>query len=228
MWFTYEFSFISKPRTVTSRKIKPIHLEYVNMWMSNTSNPELTAQCILQKLEKQCGVQVSKEYVCALRRRLNWSAKHMKYGQLISHKNVRLRCDWCFQQLISKDTYPNVVYVDESTVEMCSSGRLVFHQHGSNLDRLPAKSPKPKHSYKVNVWGGISYRGPTDICVFTGIMDSEIDQKILEDNLLPFTSVKFPDGFRLYQVCILVWINCFKHLRWYGTLSCCKVLFIEI
>lgn len=138
---------------MTSRKIKPFHLEYVNMWMSNTSNPELTAQCILQKLEKQCGVQVSKEYVCALRRRLNWSAKHMKYGQLISHKNVRLRCDWCFQQLISKDTYPNVVYVDESTVEMCSSGRLVFHQHGSNLDRLPAKSPKPKHSFKVNVWG---------------------------------------------------------------------------
>lgn len=130
------------------------------------------------------------------------------YGQLISHKNVRLRCDWCFQQLISKDTYPNVFYVDESTVEMCSSGRLVFHQHGSNLDRLPAKSPKPKHSYKVNVWGGISYRGPTDICVFTGIMDSEIYQNILEDNLLPFTSVKFPDGFRLYQVCILVWINC--------------------
>lgn len=84
MWFTYRFSFISKPRTVTSRKIKPIHLEYVNMWMSN--NPKLTAQCILQKLEKQCGVQVSKEYVCALRRRLNWSAKHMKYGQLISHK----------------------------------------------------------------------------------------------------------------------------------------------
>lgn len=163
---------------MTSRKIKPFHLEYVNMWMSNTSNPELTAQCILQKLEKQCGVQVSKEYVCALRRRLNWSAKHMKYGQLISHKNVRLRCDWCF----------HVVYVDESTVEMCSSGRLVFHQHGSNLDRLPAKSPKPKHFYKVNVWGGISYRGPTDICVFTGIMDSEIYQKILEDNLLPFTS----------------------------------------
>lgn len=189
---------------MTSRKIKPFHLEYVNMWMSNTSNPELTAQCILQKLEKQCGVQVSKKYVCALRRRLNWSAKHMKYGQLISHKNVRLRCDWCFQQLISKDTYPNVVYVDESTVEMCSSGRLVFNQHGSNLDRLPAKSPKPKHSYKVNLWGGISYREPTDICVFTGIMDSEIYQNILEDNLLPFTSVKFPDGFRLYQVCILV------------------------
>lgn len=127
--------FISKPRTVTSREIKPIHLEYVYMWMSN--NPELTAQCILQKLEHSA-VFKFQEYVCVLRRRLNWSAKHMKYGQLISHKNVRLRRFCCFQQLISKDTYPNVVYVDKLTVEMCSSGRLFFHQHGSNLDRLPA------------------------------------------------------------------------------------------
>lgn len=54
---------ISKPRTVTSRKIKPIHLEYVYMWMSN--NPELTAQCILQKLETQCGVQVSGICLCS-------------------------------------------------------------------------------------------------------------------------------------------------------------------
>lgn len=87
---------------------------------------------------------------------------------------------------------------------------------------------KPNHSYKVNVWGGISYRRLTDICVFPGITDSKIYQAILEDNLLPFTSVKFPDGFRLYQVCKLVWIDFFKHLRWYGTLSCCKVLVIEI
>jgi hypothetical protein len=124
----------------------------------------------------------------------------MKYGQLISHKNVKHRLDWCIQQLVLKDMYRDVIYVDESCVEMCSSGRLFFHQYGQNLDRLPGKAPKPKHSYKVNVWGGISYRGRTDICIFTGIMDSEIYQKILEDNLLPFASAKYPDGFRLYQV----------------------------
>ena len=172
------------------------------MWMAD--NPESTAQSVKERLERQCGVQVTKEYVCEIRRRLNWSAKHMKYGQLISHKNVKHRLDWCIEKMNNKDTFRDVIFVDESTVEMCSSGRLFFYRNGSNLDRLPGKAPKPKHSYKVNVWGGISYQGRTDMCVFTGIMDSEIYQKILKDNLLPFAAANFPDGFRLYQVRIYI------------------------
>lgn len=177
-------------------------MQFINMWMAQ--NPEMTAANIQGRLEKQCGIQLSKEYVCMLRRKLNWTPKHMKYGQLISHKNVKHRLDWCLDQLISKDSFRDVIYVDESTVEMCSSGRLFFHRHGSNMDRLPAKAPKPKHSYKVNVWGGISHRGRTSICIFSGIMDSEIYQKILKDNLLPFATANYPDGFRLYQVNIKV------------------------
>lgn len=160
----------------------------------------MTAICVKERLEKQCGVQVSKEWVCHIRRRLNWSAKNMKYGQLISHKNVKHRQNWCIEQLICREKFENVIFVDESTVEMCSAGRLFFHQNGSNLDRLPGKAPKPKHALKVNVWGGISYRGRTDVCIFTGIMDSEIYQQILEDNLIPFAKAKHSTGFRLYQV----------------------------
>lgn len=154
------------------------------MWMS--SNPEMTAICVKERLEKQCGVQVSKEWVCHIRRRLNWSAKNMKYGQLISHKNVKHRQNWCIEQLICREKFENVIFVDESTVEMCSAGRLFFHQNGSNLDRLPGKAPKPKHALKVNVWRGISYRGRTDVCIFTGIMDSEIYiSKFLRTTLFP-------------------------------------------
>lgn len=172
------------------------------MWMLR--NPEETAESIRNRLETQHGVTITKEYVCALRRKLNWTPSNVKYGQMISHKNVLARLDWSIQEFHKKDTYENVIYVDETTVEMSSCGRLYFYQPGSQLDRLPSKAPKPKHSYKVNVWGGISYRGRTAICIFTGIMDSIIYQKILEDNLLPFTRRKFPDGFRLYQVrCLL-------------------------
>lgn len=197
-----QFSFFRKPRRPEHTKVRRIHMQFINMWMAQ--NPEMTAANIQGRLEKQCGIQLSKEYVCMLRRKLNWTPKHMKYGQLISHKNVKHRLDWCLDQLTSKDSFRDVIYVDESTVEMCSSGRLFFHRHGSNMDRLPAKAPKPKHSYKVNVWGGISHRGRTSICIFSGIMDSEIYQKILEDNLLPFATANYPDGFRLYQVNIKV------------------------
>ena len=64
--------------------------------------------------------------------------------------------------------------------------------------------------FQVHVWAGISYRGRTDLCIFTGVMDSIIYQKILAANLLPFVNTVFPDGYRLYQVCIKL-----SHLRMY-------------
>lgn len=121
-----QFSFFRKPRRPEHTKVRRIHMQFINMWMAQ--NPEMTAANIQGRLEKQCGIQLSKEYVCMLRRKLNWTPKHMKYGQLISHKNVKHRLDWCLDQLISKDSFRDVIYVDESTVEMCSSGRLFFPQ----------------------------------------------------------------------------------------------------
>ena len=37
----------------------------------------------------------------------------------------------------------------------------------------PQNKPRPKHPPKVHVWAGISTRGATNICIFTGTMDSE-------------------------------------------------------
>lgn len=42
------------------------------------------------------------------------------------------------------------------------------------MDRLLVKVFKLKYLYKVNVWGGILYRGRISICIFFGIMDLEI------------------------------------------------------
>lgn len=196
-FFQNQNAFFRKPRRPGHTKVRRIHMQFINMWMAK--NPEMTASNIQGRLEKQCGIQLSKENVCMLRRKQNWTPKHMKYGQMISHKNVKHRLDWCLDKLISKDSFRDVIYVNESTGEMCYSGRLFFHRHGLNMDKLPAKAPKPKHSYQVNVLGGISHRGRTSVCIFFGIMDSEIYQKILEDNLLPFAVANYQDGFRLYQ-----------------------------
>lgn len=66
------------------------------------------------------------------------------------------------------------------------------------MDCLFVKFLKFKYFYKLNVWGGIFYRGLIDICVFIGIMDFEIYLKIFEDNFFLFIFVKFLDGFRFY------------------------------
>jgi hypothetical protein len=59
--------------------------------------------------------------------------------------------------------------------------------------------PRPKHATSVLVWGGISNNGPTPIVIFTGNMDSEFYQTILQNYFLPFTNLHFPGGYRLVQ-----------------------------
>lgn len=58
---------------------------------------------------------------------------------------------------------------------------------------------RPKHPLKLHVWAGISLKGPTNICIFEGIMNAELYVEILEKNLLPFITNKFPSSHRFMQ-----------------------------
>ena len=55
---------------------------------------------------------------------------------------------------------------------------------------------RPKHPYKVHVWAGISLRGWTGICIFTGTMDRYLYVNILQQTLLPFIRDVFQDSHR--------------------------------
>lgn len=58
---------------------------------------------------------------------------------------------------------------------------------------------RPKHPIKVHVWAGISLQGPTQICIFEGIMDANLYTEILRTTLLPFLASKFPSGHYFMQ-----------------------------
>lgn len=45
--------------------------------------------------------------------------------------DIQVRQSWCLDALNNKEDFRNIIFVDESTVEMSSSGRLFFHQPGS-------------------------------------------------------------------------------------------------
>ncbi|KAK3099483.1 hypothetical protein FSP39_005100 [Pinctada imbricata] len=179
-------------------KIRPVHMRFLNIWLSK--NNELTSKDIVDKLRSTFGVGISHGYARIIRRKLGWMKSTGKYCQLISNKNKAARKAWCCDAWHRRDTFEDVIFCDESSIEMNSNGRLFFHRERSaGFSKTTTKRSKPKHSYKVNVWAGISYRGRTPICIFTGIMDSVIFQQILQDNLLPFVQREFIDGFRLYQ-----------------------------
>ena len=58
---------------------------------------------------------------------------------------------------------------------------------------------RAKHPVKVHVWGGISKKGRTGICVFEGTMDRFLFTEILDKTLVPFIEAEYPTHHRFMQ-----------------------------
>ena len=52
---------------------------------------------------------------------------------------------------------------------------------------------------KVDVWAGISLKGPTEICIFDGTMDADLYCEIIQKTLLPFLVSTYPEQHRFMQ-----------------------------
>ena len=85
---------------------------------------------------------------------------------MISDTNKEKQLKWCRARLEEVDTFDDVVWTDEYTVQLDSYRAISYNKEGQPV---PLK-PKPKHPAKVNVWAGISAQGATSIVIFTGIM----------------------------------------------------------
>ena len=89
---------------------------------------------------------------------------------------------WCKEQQRVHEQFDNVLFTDESTIQLDQHSRLCFRR------RLQPRilKQRAKHPIKVHVWGGISKRGATNVIIFSGIMDAERLERIFEAGLLPF------------------------------------------
>jgi hypothetical protein len=161
-----------------------------------TDCSDLSAFDLQKKITATFNIDVSVSGVSAFRRRIGWTQQKTRYCQLIRNVNKEKRVLWAREQLASNEQFDNVIFTDESKVEIARCSRRSFRKVGQPIPR----QAKPKHPLSVLVWGGISKRGPTPLLIFNGIMDSIFYQnEILQNSLLPFTDCTFPDGFRLYQ-----------------------------
>ena len=93
------------------------------------------------------------------------------------------RLEFAKRCIENKDTFEDVIFNDESLIQLTKHSKLSFRKRGEQVKL----QPKPKHPYKVYVWAGISKRGPTNISIFKGIMDAQFfTYTILGEYLLPF------------------------------------------
>ena len=107
---------------------------------------------------------------------------------MISDNNKTKRVDFARMCLDTNDDFSNVIWTDESSVQ------LRRHSQTMRVKVWKERTLKPqaKHTIKVHVWAGISMRGATKICIFDQVMDAPLYIGILREFLLPFIKKQFP------------------------------------
>ena len=116
---------------------------------------------------------------------MGWTFRGSAYCQLIREANKQKRLEWALKHYT--DDFENVIFSDESSIQIETHRLRCYRKKGER----PRPKPRPKHPVKVHVWAGISMRGATAICIFTGIMDAQFYTTILKEYLLPFIRGKF-------------------------------------
>lgn len=155
--------------------------------------PQLYTQ--LQDILLRYGCNIGLSTLKRYRHALGWTFHGSKYCQMVREANKTKRLDWCIQQLQENDNYEDVIWSDETSVQLESHRRYAFRKK----DQPPKLKPRPKHPVKVHVWAGISKRGSTQVCIFEGIMDSDFYLRIVRHFLLPFIASDFPTTHRFMQ-----------------------------
>ena len=110
-----------------------------------------------------------------IRQKLKWAVVRTRIGPMISAANKVKRKAFAQMCIDNKDDFKNIIWTDESSVQLKRHCTLMRVKVGKELVIKPAA----KHPIKVHVWAGISMRGATHICIFDKIMDGPLYIKIL-------------------------------------------------
>ena len=178
-------SVANLPRSGRPRKLSVEAKAFIDQQMRK--DDEMTSAKIQKKLAKR-GISVSSSTVRRSRKQQGWTLQRTAYCQLIRDANKVKRLEFAQRVLESGDTFHNVIFSNECLISLQSYHRTCFRM----ADEPTKRRPKPKHPLKVHVWGGISRHGTTKICIFDGIMDTDLFCNVLETTLVPLSETNFP------------------------------------
>ena len=90
------------------------------------------------------------------------------------------------------ETFQDTIDADETTVELRFCLNTNYRKPGVQLLRAAGgKLGKPKHNFKVHLFGGIFRHGLTPLVMFTGTMYSRDYQNFMSVSILPFMRKNF-------------------------------------
>ena len=185
---------VDKPRAGRSSKIT---LQVKNIIDGAlVQNGELNATDLQNRITRATGNVIPLSTIRRARKKLRWVQEGARYCQLIKIANRPKRLEFAQRCLANADTFDDVVWTDESTIQIERHAKKAFRKVGTP----PVLKGKPKHPLKVHVWAGISLRGATGIGTFDGIMRADYyANTILRNWVKPFLSRRFGAAHRFQQ-----------------------------
>jgi hypothetical protein len=131
---------------------------------------------------------------------LGWRRVLTKYCQIVEPRNRVKRFIYCGFCKTYGENFEDTIDVDETTVELRFCKNTNYRKSKSSLLRAEGgKLGKPKHNFKVHLFGGISRHGLTPLVIFTGRMFSKDFQNFLSVSILPFIRKKLPYSHRFFM-----------------------------
>ena len=137
-------SFQDAKRSGRKCKLKSKHLEFIDNKMKE--NDELTSKESKEKLSKECGVEESTTTIRRVERNeLGWKSENARYCQFVRKPNKMKRLVFSLNAMVNKDLFEDVIFTDETSVQIEQHARICFRRDGSQ----PKRKGYPKHPVKV-------------------------------------------------------------------------------
>ena len=134
------------PRSGRNAKLAPEAIAYIEEKMEE--NDELTSRELKEKMANECDIQISEATIRRVRRKLGWKVENARYCQLVREPNKIKRMAFCLKAFIEKDMFKNVIFTDQTSVQMEQYARVCFHKDGTQ----PKRKGRPKHPLKYGTW----------------------------------------------------------------------------
>lgn len=168
----------------------------------------LATSCDLKiEIYNRFNIQLHTATIRRHRRALGYEASKPRLIPHIREGNQIKRLAFCETLRDTNDTFDNVIFTDESSVQIGQNQRVVLakvlrNAKGKIISKDIPELPRVKHPLKVHVWGGISRKGATQLLIFNGIMDAGFyTDTVLKATLLPAINHLYPAPLthRLWQ-----------------------------
>jgi transposase len=133
----------SRPLKARGIKVHARHMEFIDRKIRE--NSEVSSVDLQKMLRDEHNLSLSASYIRKLRVKLGWVSKRTRYGQMVRDVNKEKRVQWAQEQMDNNETFHNVIFSDEASIEIERTALKTFYKKGERI--LPR--PKPKHPLKV-------------------------------------------------------------------------------